>query len=43
MWAILASGQSLKPEHVEQVRQARSDGRIKGVIAVSNVGLDLAP
>lgn len=43
MWAILASGQSLKPEHVEQVRQARSDGRIKGVIAVSNVGIDLAP
>lgn len=43
MWAILASGESLKPEHVELVRQARSDGRINGFIAVSNVAIDFAP
>lgn len=41
--AILASGQSLNADDVSYVKQARDDGRLKGVIAVSNVGLDLAP
>lgn len=43
MWAVLASGQSLTDYQVEHVRQARSKGVLKGFIAVSNVGLDLAP
>lgn len=42
-WVVLASGQSLTKEDVEYARQAREDGRIKGFIAVSNVGIDLAP
>lgn len=43
MWAVIASGQSLTLDDVECVKFAREDGRIKGVIAVSNVGIDLAP
>lgn len=42
-YAVLASGQSLTNEDVDYIKQARADGRLKGVIAVSNVGLDLAP
>lgn len=41
--AILASGQSLKGNSVDFVKKARYEGRLKAVIAVSNVGLDLAP
>jgi hypothetical protein len=43
MWVILASGQSLTKEQVEFVRKAKQEGRVNGFIAVSNVGLDLAP
>lgn len=42
-WVILASGQSLTINQVNYVKQAREDGRVQGVIAVSNVGLDMAP
>lgn len=42
-WVVIASGPSLTDEDVAYVKQARDDGRIKGVIAVSNVGLDKAP
>lgn len=41
--AILASGQSLTPEDVAIVKEARISGKITQVIAVSNVGIDLAP
>jgi len=40
---ILASGQSLTQDDVEYVRYARETGSAKAVIAVSNVGLDMAP
>lgn len=43
MWAVVASGASLTKEQVELVRQAKADGKLKGVIAVSNVGLDMMP
>lgn len=43
VWAVLASGQSLTEEQVCICRKARSEGRIGGIIAVSNVGLDLMP
>lgn len=43
MWAVLASGQSLTQEDVNYCLDARDDGRLKGIIAVSNVGLDLCP
>lgn len=42
-WAVLASGQSLTQEQVNLVRLAKAVGVIEGVIAVSNVGLDLYP
>lgn len=42
-WAILASGQSLTKEDVAYVKAAKEDGRLKGVGAVSNVALDMAP
>lgn len=42
-WVIIASGQSLTQEQVELVRKAREDGRVNGVIAVNNVGIDKAP
>lgn len=42
-WVVIASGHSLTKEQVELVKAARDSGRIKGVIAVSNVGLDKAP
>lgn len=42
-WVIIASGQSLTKEDVEIVRGARASGLIKGFVAVSNVGIDLAP
>lgn len=40
---IIASGQSLTDEDVDYVRCARETGKIRGVVAVSNVGLDKAP
>lgn len=43
MWAIIASGQSLNKEQVDICRQARASGKIKGIIAVSNVALDFLP
>lgn len=39
----MASGQSLTDEDVEYVKKARDDGRISGVVAISDVGLDKAP
>lgn len=42
-WVVLASGQSLNQDQIEFVRNARKYGKIKGFIAVSNVGIDLAP
>lgn len=41
--AILASGQSLTPEQVSVIKNAKDSGLIRHVIAVSNVGIDLAP
>lgn len=41
--AVLASGPSLTNEDINLIKQAREDGRIQAVIAVSNVGLDKAP
>lgn len=40
---VMASGQSLTAQDVEYVKIAREENRVKAVIAVSNVGLDLAP
>lgn len=42
LWAIIATGPSLNEDEVEKVRQARSEGKIDGVIAVNNAGLDKA-
>lgn len=42
-WVVIASGQSVNHSDVEYVRLAKISGTIKGVIAVSNVGIDLAP
>ncbi len=42
-FVILASGPSLKDEDVEYVKQARQSGKIQGVVAISNVGIDKAP
>lgn len=42
-YAVIASGPSLNDADVEYIRQARQDGRLHGVIAVSNVGIDKAP
>lgn len=42
-WAILASGQSLTDDDVAYIKMARDDGRLDGVIAVSDVGLLKAP
>lgn len=42
-WLVIASGQSLNQSDVEYVRLAKVSGEIQGVIAVSNVGIDLAP
>lgn len=43
MWAVIASGQSLTDEQVNICRISREKGLLAGFIAVSNVGLDLAP
>lgn len=43
IWVVLASGASLTKHDVELVRVAKEQGIITGVIAVSNVGLDIAP
>lgn len=43
MWVILASGQSLSREQVAYCLKARAEKKIKGIIAVSNVGIDLCP
>lgn len=42
-WVILASGHSLTPQAVEYVRVKREAGLVSGVIAVSDVGILLAP
>lgn len=42
-WAIIASGQSLNSNDVLYVKKSMESGKINGVIAVSNVGLDIAP
>lgn len=36
MWAVIATGQSLKDEEIEACRVARKDGVLSGVIAVSD-------
>lgn len=41
--AIIASGQSLNKSDIDLIKNAREDGKLKAVIAVSNVGLDLTP
>lgn len=41
--AILASGQSLNADDVSYIKDAKDSGKLNGVLAVSNVGLDLAP
>lgn len=43
MWAVMASGQSLTDDDVDYVRLAREDGKLEGVVAISNVGIDKAP
>lgn len=43
VWAVLASGPSIKQADVDRVQRAREDKLIAGVAAVSNVGIDLAP
>lgn len=40
MWVVIGSGQSLNQRQIHICRQARTDGRLKGIIAVSNVALD---
>lgn len=42
-WVILASGPSLNDDDLDYVRQAYEEGRVEGVIAVSDVGLLKAP
>lgn len=42
IWVVIASGQSLKPEEIEYVRNIHASGNCK-VAAVSNVGIDIAP
>lgn len=42
-WAIIASGQSLTLCQVVKCLKARDVGILKGIIAVSNVGIDLCP
>lgn len=42
-WCVIASGPSLNDADVDYIRQAREDGRLAGVVAVSNVGIDKAP
>lgn len=41
--AILASGQSLSAVDASLIKEARDSGKIRKVISVSNVGIDLAP
>lgn len=43
MWAVIASGQSLTLCQVVKCLQARDAGILTGIIAVSNVGIDLCP
>lgn len=43
IWFVIASGQSLTEKQVEKVRKAHAENRVAGVIAVSNVGIDLYP
>lgn len=42
-WVIIASGPSLTDKQICTVRKAKEEGRVKGVVAVSNVGLDKYP
>lgn len=41
--AVIGSGPSLTDEQIYLVEQARNDGRLGCVIAISNVGLDKTP
>lgn len=43
MWAVLASGQSLTREQAQMCLDARLNGTLSGIIAVSNVGIDICP
>lgn len=43
LWVVIASGQSLNRAQTQRIQTARNDGRVQGVIAVNNVGLDMAP
>lgn len=43
VWAVVASGQSLKDQEIQTLRLARAAGAISGIIAVSNVGIDKLP
>lgn len=42
-WCVMASGPSLNDEDVAYIKLVREQGRLAGVAAVSNVGLDKAP
>jgi hypothetical protein len=42
-WFVIGSGPSLTDDQIGTVRQAREAGYVKGVVAISNVGLDKAP
>lgn len=43
IWAVVGSGESLAQAQVDYIRQAKADGKIKGIIAISNVGLTFLP
>lgn len=43
IWAVVASGASVTAEMIDKVRDMRKEGKLSGIIAVSNVGLDLMP
>lgn len=43
VWAVVASGQSLHTDDIEYIKKAKINGKLKGMVAVSNVGLDLLP
>lgn len=42
LWAIIATGPSLNDEEIKRVQTLREQGKINGVIAVNNAGLDKA-
>jgi hypothetical protein len=43
IWAVIASGPSLNANDVNLIRELKTNGVIKGVVAVSNVGIDMFP